>query len=98
LGWAPFISEGVASWDLLRLDLLCRILALAALRRLSHIAPLYALSTFYVSLIAAAVAAANLLLLSGAALLGVCCRVSWWHYAVANCAYMSRSSARESRA
>lgn len=52
--WAPFIAEGV----LVTLEIcfvsifFASILALlAALGRLSHIAPLYALSTFYVSLI-----------------------------------------------
>ena len=52
--WAPFISEGVViTLEICFVSILfASILALlAALGRLSHIAPLYALSTFYVSLI-----------------------------------------------
>ncbi len=52
--WAPFISEGVVITLEICFVSICfaSILALlAALGRLSHIAPLYALSTFYVSLI-----------------------------------------------
>ena len=52
--WAPFISEGVVVTLEICFVSICfaSILALlAALGRLSHIAPLYALSTFYVSLI-----------------------------------------------
>jgi len=52
--WAPFISEGVAiTLEICFVSIFfASILALlAALGRLSHIAPLYALSTFYVSLI-----------------------------------------------
>jgi polar amino acid transport system permease protein len=52
--WAPFISEGVViTLEICFVSIFfASILALlAALGRLSHIAPLYALSTFYVSLI-----------------------------------------------
>ena len=52
--WAPFISQGVAiTLEICFVSIFfASILALlAALGRLSHIAPLYALSTFYVSLI-----------------------------------------------
>lgn len=52
--WAPFISEGV--WETIGISALSILLAtllalLAALGRLSRVAPVYALSTFYVSLI-----------------------------------------------
>ena len=52
--WAPFITEGVVvTLEICFVSIFfASILALlAALGRLSHIAPLYALSTFYVSLI-----------------------------------------------
>jgi polar amino acid transport system permease protein len=52
--WAPFISEGVLiTLEICFISIICAsILALlAALGRLSRIAPVYALSTFYVSLI-----------------------------------------------
>jgi polar amino acid transport system permease protein len=52
--WAPFISQGVViTLEICFVSIFfASILALlAALGRLSHIAPLYALSTFYVSLI-----------------------------------------------
>ena len=52
--WAPFISEGViVTLEICFISIICAsILALlAALGRLSHFAPFYALSTFYVSLI-----------------------------------------------
>jgi polar amino acid transport system permease protein len=52
--WAPFISEGVViTLEICFVSIFfASILALlAALGRLSHIAPLYAVSTFYVSLI-----------------------------------------------
>ncbi len=52
--WAPFIAEGViVTLEICFVSIFfASILALlAALGRLSHIAPLYALSTFYVSLI-----------------------------------------------
>jgi polar amino acid transport system permease protein len=52
--WAPYISQGV--WQTIGISILSILLAtllalLAALARLSRIAPVYALSTFYVSLI-----------------------------------------------
>src|SRR3989338_1841933 len=52
--WAPFISEGV--WQTIGISALSILLAtllalLAALGRLSRFAPIYALSTFYVSVI-----------------------------------------------
>jgi polar amino acid transport system permease protein len=52
--WAPYIIQGV--WITIQVSILSILLAsalalLAALGRLSNIAPLYALSTFYVSLI-----------------------------------------------
>jgi polar amino acid transport system permease protein len=52
--WAPFIAEGVVvTLEICFISIFfASILALlAALGRLSHIAPIYALSTFYVSLI-----------------------------------------------
>ncbi len=52
--WAPFISEGVLiTLQICFVSIICAsVLALlAALGRLSRIAPIYALSTFYVSLI-----------------------------------------------
>jgi polar amino acid transport system permease protein len=52
--WAPFISEGVVitlEICLVSIFFASLLALLAALGRLSHIAPLYALSTFYVSLI-----------------------------------------------
>lgn len=52
--WAPFISEGVLiTLEICFLSIICASLLalLAALGRLSRIAPIYALSTFYVSLI-----------------------------------------------
>ena len=54
VAWAPFISEGV--WQTIGISALSILLAtllalLAALGRLSRFAPIYALSTFYVSVI-----------------------------------------------